>query len=129
MTPEQSGHLAKLLQLRRKEAGMTAREVSQRANVDRGALWRIGRGMIANPKAENLQAIGEVLGIPASDLFATVGWVPPQQLPTIRPYLRTKYRQLPDASIKEIESYFDDVARRHGIGFDSETGPRNKEDE
>lgn len=129
MTPEQSAQLAALLTRKRHESGMTALEVSKRAHVDRGTLWRIEKGMIANPKAENLQAIGEVLGIPASDLFATVGWVPSQQLPTIRPYLRTKYRQLPPAAVQEIEAHFDEVARRHGISFDQRDGPADGEDE
>lgn len=129
MTPEQSARLGTLLTSRRKAVGLSIPEVSRRAGIDRGTLWRIEKGMIHNPKAENLQSIGEVLDIPASDLFTTVGWVPSQQLPTIRPYLRTKYRQLPDAAVKEIEDYFDDVARRHGISFNSDHGPRDKEDE
>lgn len=129
MTPEQSARLGTLLTNRRKQKGLSIPEVSRQAGIDRGTLWRIEKGMIHNPKAENLQSIGEVLDIPASDLFTTVGWVPSKQLPTIRPYLRTKYRQLPDAAVKEIEDYFDDVARRHGISFDSDHGPIDKEDE
>lgn len=129
MTPEQSARLGVLLTSKREEAGLSIPEVSRQAGIDRGTLWRIEKGVITNPKAENLQSIGEVLGIPTSDLFATVGWVPPKQLPTIRPYLRTKYRQLPDAAVKEIEGYFDDVARRHGISFDTDHGPQNQEDE
>jgi transcriptional regulator with XRE-family HTH domain len=129
MTPEQSARLGQLLTTSREDVGLSIPEVSRRAGIDRGTLWRIEKGVITNPKAENLQSIGEVLGIPVSDLFTTVGWVPPKQLPTIRPYLRTKYRQLPDAAVKEIEEYFDNVARRHGISFDSEVGPRNREDE
>lgn len=129
MTPEQATQLATLLTDKRREAGITAHEVSRQAHVDRGTLWRIEKGMIANPKAENLQAIGEVLGIPTSDLFAIVGWVPPKQLPTIKPYLRTKYHQLPPKALLEIEKHFDEVAHRHGISFDSQHGPQNSEDE
>lgn len=125
----QSKHLVALLTSRREDAGLSIPEVSRRAGVDRGTLWRIEQGMIASPKAENLQAIGEVLGIPASDLFAIVGWMPSKDLPTIRPYLRSKYHQLPTDAVREIEQYFDDVAARHGISFDQRDGPRHGEDE
>jgi transcriptional regulator with XRE-family HTH domain len=129
MTPEQTVHLINLLASKRAESGLSVAEVGRRAGVNGGTVWRIEQGKIASPKAETLQAIGEVLGIPTSDLFTTVGWVPSKQLPTIRPYLRTKYRQLPPDAVQEIEAHFDEVARRHGITFDQRYGPIDGEDE
>lgn len=129
MTPEQVSQLVALLVNKRQALGLSVPEVSRRAGVDRGTLWRIEQGMIASPRAENLQAIGEVLGISASDLFATVGWMPPKELPTIRPYLRTKYRDLPPDAVAEIEAEFDAIAKKHGISFDTDAGPRDGEDE
>lgn len=129
MTPEQTVHLINLLASKRAESGLSVAEVGRRAGVDGGTVWRIEQGMIASPKAENLQAIGDVLGISASDLFATVGWMPSKELPTIRPYLRTKYRQLPADAVAEIEAEFDAIAKRHGISFDQNEGPTAGEDE
>lgn len=129
MTPEQTTQLVNLLKQRREHAGLSSAELARRARVDVGTVWRIEHGMIASPKAESLQAIGEVLGIPASDLFATVGWVPSNELPTIRPYLRSKYRDLPPEAVAEIEAEFDAIAKKHGVSFDQADGPTGGEDE
>ncbi|AGB22132.1 putative transcriptional regulator [Mycobacterium sp. JS623] len=129
MTPEQTVHLINLLASKRAEAGLSTAEVARRAGVDVGTVWRIEQGQIANPRPESLQVIGEVLGIPASDLFATVGWVPPKELPTMRPYLRTKYRALPADARQEIEAHFNAVARKYGISFNQNEGPVDGEDE
>jgi hypothetical protein len=91
MTPEQTMKLINLLGQKRKESGLSVNEVARRANVDPGTVWRIEQGMIATPRAESLMAIGGVLGILPADLFATVGWLTADELPTIGPYLRAKY--------------------------------------
>jgi transcriptional regulator with XRE-family HTH domain len=129
MTPEQTVQLINILASKRAESGLSVAEIGRRAGVNGVTVWRIEQGLIASPKPESLQAIGDALGIPASDLFATVGWMPSKSLPSIRPYLRTKYRQLPADAVQEIEAHFDDVARRHGISFDQRDGPVDGEDE
>jgi transcriptional regulator with XRE-family HTH domain len=129
MNEQQAKQLSNLLASKRAAAGLSAAEVARRAGVDVGTVWRIERGMIASPRAKTLQAIGEVLGIPASDLFAIAPWVTAEELPTIRPYLRTKYRSLPPSAMKELEAHFADLANKHGISFDANDGPRNGEDE
>ena len=83
MTPEQTMQLMNWLANKRKESGFSVAEVGQRAGIDGGTVWRIEQGMIASPKAESLQAIGKVLGIPSTDLFAIVGWLPSGELPAI----------------------------------------------
>lgn len=129
MTPEQTQQLTTILKRKREEAGLSNAEVARRAGVDVGTVWRIEQGMIASPKVESLQAIGEVLGISTSDLFATVGWMPSTELPTIRPYLRSKYRDLPPEAVAEIEAEFDAIAKKHGVSFDTANGPKDGEDE
>jgi transcriptional regulator with XRE-family HTH domain len=118
MTPEQTVQLITLLAKKRAEARLSVNEVARRAAVDPGTVWRIEQGMIPTPKAESLLAIGEVLGIPSSDLFAIVGWMPKKELPTIGPYLRAKYHRLPPEALQEIETHFETVARRYGITFE-----------
>ncbi|WP_068182393.1 helix-turn-helix domain-containing protein [Mycobacterium sp. UM_CSW] len=129
MKPQQITRLAILITSKRVAAGLSTSEVARRAHVDKATVSRIEHGQILSPKAKSLQAIGHVLGIPASELFAIAPWVTPQELPTIRPYLRTKYRELPPAAVQEIETYFNDVARKHGISFDPNDGPLDGEDE
>lgn len=129
MNENQTKQLSDLLVSKRAAAGLSAAEVARRAGVDVGTVWRIERGMIASPKAKTLQAIGKVLGIPANDLFEIAPWATPDELPTIRPYLRTKYRQLPPEAMQEIEAHFADLAEKYGITFDQNDGPLDGEDE
>lgn len=129
MNEQQAKQLSALLASKRAAAGLSAAEVARRAGVDVGTVWRIERGMIASPRAKTLQAIGEVLGIPAGDLFEVAPWVTREELPTIKPYLRTKYRELPPDAVQEIEAQFAEIARRHGVSFDHNDGPLNGEDE
>ncbi|PEG33321.1 transcriptional regulator [Mycolicibacterium agri] len=128
MDSEQLQRLGDLLVSKRVAAGLSSAEVARRAGVDKATISRLERG-IASPKAGSLQAIGDVLGIPASDLFAIAGWVPPKELPTIKPYLRTKYRQLPPEAMQEIEAHFAELAKKYGVSFDPNNGPRDGQDE
>ena len=129
MTPQQTVQLINLLSKKRAEARLSINEVARRAGVDPGTVWRIEQGMIPTPKAESVKAIGKVLGIPAIDLFAVVGWIPSEELPSIGPYLNAKYRQLPPEALQDIETYVDALARRHGIRLDANNGPLHGDDE
>src|SRR4051794_1686219 len=110
MTPQEATQLADLLRRHRQRQHLTAREVARRAGVDVGTVTRLEQGLILSPRAENLRAIGEALHIPAADLFAAAAWLPEGELPTFRPYLRSKYRDLPPEAIAEIESAFERIA-------------------
>ena len=118
MTPEQTVQLIGVLANKRRESNLSVNEVARRAEVDPGTVWRIEQGMIPTPKAESLNAIGKVLGIPSIDLFAIVGWIPSDELPSIGPYLRAKYGQLPAEAAQEIEKYFDATAYTYGVNID-----------
>jgi transcriptional regulator with XRE-family HTH domain len=81
-------------------------------------------GTNLSPRPDTLKAIARVLDLPISDVFVIVDWLPEDELPTIRPYLRAKYRDLTDEAITEIEAYADRLNKRHGG-----TGPAEHEDE
>lgn len=124
MNSDEAQRLADLLRNARQAAGLTARAVARLAGVDVGTVTRIELGQIASPRPDSLRAIGEVLGIPTADLFAATDWLPREELPSFRPYLRTKYRELPPEAVAEIEALFDRLARDHGSD-----GPIGDEDE
>jgi hypothetical protein len=65
-----------------------------------------------------------VLDLPISDLFVTADWLPADELPTLKPYLRAKYHDLDEQAIADIEAYANRQAQRHGG-----TGPVDREDE
>jgi transcriptional regulator with XRE-family HTH domain len=124
MTPEEAKQLGAMLRAKREDSGLTAREVARRAGVDVGTVTRIEQGQILAPRPENLTALGEVLQIPAADLFATADWLPKNELPTLTPYLRAKYKELPQEAVDEMEQFFARLAKKHGV-----QGPEGGEDE
>lgn len=126
MNEEQAMALAELLRARRAELGVSASEAARRAGMTPSTLTRLENGQRTAPTAASLQALGDVLDIPVADLFATVGWVPEGELPSMTPYLRSKYHDMPPEAIAEIEQHFAQVARTHGITV---KGPSDREDE
>jgi transcriptional regulator with XRE-family HTH domain len=124
MTPEEAERLANLLRTKRRQLGFTAREVARRASVDVGTVTRIEAAQILSPRPDNLTAIGQVLGIPAADIFAITDWLPRKELPTFQPYMRAKYKELPDEAVAKIEAYFAELAGEYGL-----QGPTEGEDE
>lgn len=126
MNDTQLQQLAEILREKRAALGLSASETARRAGIQPSTLTRLELGQIGTPTAANLQALGAVLGINAADLYATLGWMPKDELPTMTPYLRAKYRDMPPDAIREIEQHFEDVAQRHGIALN---GPQPNEDE
>jgi transcriptional regulator with XRE-family HTH domain len=124
MEPKELEHLAHLIRDKREQAGLSASEVARRAGVTAGTVTRIELGQIPSPRPENLRAIGEVLGISAADLFAATDWLPKNDLPTLTPYLRAKYGDLPETAVDEVEAFVTRLRARHG-----QHGPVNGEDE
>lgn len=126
MNTDQRRQLANLLKNRRQKLGLSANETARRAGINQGNYWRIEAGQVAKPNAEKLRAIGHTLGISASELFATTGWMPPAELPALRPYLRTRYH-LPPAALAKLEASVKAIATQYGISIDR--GPAHGEDE
>ncbi|MGL4338975.1 MAG: helix-turn-helix domain-containing protein [Nocardioides sp.] len=121
--PEELGEIIREARIR---ADLSAAEVARRAGVTKGTITRLELGQIASPRGENLRAIADVLGIPASDLYVTAEWIPEGELPTFTPYLRSKYRHLPAKAQRELEASFGDIAKKYG--YDPK-GPAPGEDE
>lgn len=120
----QTDKLATLLRSTREQRRLSVRRVAQLAGVDAATVLRLEQGLIATPKADKLRAIGRVLDLSDADLYAAAGWLAPAELPTLTPYLRTKYRELPEEAVAEIEAVFERLARDYKLD-----GPLNGEDE
>lgn len=102
------------------------RDLERLAGVDNGTIVRIEQGAFAAPRPDKLSRIAEALRLPLADVFALAEYVVPDELPSLVPYLRAKYRALPAKAIAELERYFDDLAGRYGI---DPAGPAPGEDE
>ena len=88
-------------------------------------IVRIEQGAFAEPSPEKLQRMSEVLGLSLADLYAMADY-PIPGLPALRPYLRTKYQDLPAADIDRIDAYAQRLAKRSGVNLE---GPALGEDE
>ncbi|MBA3617990.1 MAG: helix-turn-helix transcriptional regulator [Acidothermales bacterium] len=124
LTPEQALALAKILRAKRAALHLSMRQVEAVSGVNSATIVRLERGSILTPQPETLKALASALDLSVSDLFAVADWVPAQELPTFRPYLRAKYKQLPESAVAEMEQFFERLTKRHGA-----QGPADGEDE
>jgi transcriptional regulator with XRE-family HTH domain len=124
LTPEQAQALADILRQRRDEFGYTIRQLAAHADVNLATIVRLERGDILTPQPDTLKGLAAALDLPVTDLFAVADWLPKNELPTFAPYLRAKYKELPEEAVGEMEHFFARLARKHGV-----QGPASGEDE
>lgn len=100
------------------------RQVAVISGVPVSSVSDIEAGAVLTPQPNTLQAIASALRTPVSDLYAAVGWLPANELPSFRPYMRAKYRDLPPEAMAELDNYLDDLSRRYSF-----EGPLEGQDE
>lgn len=111
---------------RRTELGISLVQLEQRTGIHNSRLSRWERGVEMPDRPERLTPLAHGLEVPVADLYTLAGIDLSGQLPTLRPYLRSKYgAALPADALAEIVAYVDRVAGRYGVS----TGPASGEDE
>lgn len=121
----QQSELADLLRSRRHELGLSASEVARRADITTASVTRLENCTNPRPSVETLAAICTVLAVPVADMLAMVDVMPESQLPSLTPYLRTKYREMPAEAVREMSDYFERLAKKYRMS----DGPADGEDE
>jgi transcriptional regulator with XRE-family HTH domain len=116
--------LSYLLRSRRLMLGQRLEDVAFRAGVDVAGLSRAENGKKI-PAPETLAALATALELPLADLYEAAGYPLPQELPTLRPYLRRAYG-VPEEAVHEIEQYLERIARDYG---GTVSAPVDREDE
>ncbi len=129
MSPDAASRLAELLRTAREQLGLSVREVAKRSGVVNSNIVRLEQGAIPNPRPETLKAIADVLDLDLADVFASIGYVQPKGLPSFTPYLRSKYGDMPESAVQELQRYFTKLAQKHGLNPGTTQGPRDGEDE
>ncbi|UJH70456.1 XRE family transcriptional regulator [Ornithinimicrobium sp. INDO-MA30-4] len=86
------GHL---IRAAREAAGLSLRDVAAEADVSKSMLGKLEQDEIQSPNPRLLEALAPTLGIELIDLYSAAGYVPAKGLPNFSPYLRSKYRDLP----------------------------------
>jgi transcriptional regulator with XRE-family HTH domain len=124
MTAEQAKKLAAIVRAERLALNLSMRQVAAISGVPVSSVSDLEAGAVLTPQPNTIQAIAEAIATPVSDLYAAAGWLPADELPSFRPYMRAKYRNLPPDAITELNRYLDDFARRYGL-----QGPLHGQDE
>jgi transcriptional regulator with XRE-family HTH domain len=126
MDQEQARELGRRLRQQREALDLSIRELAARTGVNHSTVVRLEQGAIDAPAPDKLSRIAEALQLSLADIFALAEYSVPADLPSFRPYLRSKYRGLPTSAVQELERSFQRIARRHGLDLD---GPAPGEDE
>ena len=103
--------LAECLRTAREQAGISQRQLASRVGIHNSYLARLESGETANPAAELLQRIADVLEISSTDLLVFIGVKPSEGLPELAPYLRAKY-QLDEAAVRELAAHMRRLAEK-----------------
>jgi transcriptional regulator with XRE-family HTH domain len=126
MNPTQAKKLGAYLRKTREGVGLSQNRLAGVLDVPNTTILRLERGENLAPRAELLAGIAEAIGAPLADVYALAGYDAPSELPTLKPYLRTKYRSLPAEAADQLEAYATRLAKRHGVDL---SGPAPGEDE
>src|SRR5450755_1854242 len=106
--PSNQHQLGDVLRRERQRAQLTVRQLAETADLAPSSVSRIESGSIALPAPELLQRLARALGIDAEELYAPAGYLVPNGLPSLRPYLRAKYG-MQDEAASRIEGYIQAV--------------------
>lgn len=126
MDEQQAKNLGKVLRDRREALGLSLRQLSKIAEMPDVTILRFERGDHAAPAPDKLARLASALGLSLADIYALADYAVPADLPSFTPYLRTKYRDLPNEDVEAIERYAQKLAKKHGVSL---SGPSPGEDE
>lgn len=124
MEPGQAAILALFIQKHRMQAKLSMRELAEKSKLQLATLAGLEAGTLLSPQPDTVASLAGPLRLTVTDLYTAAGWLPPNELPAFRPYMRAKYRDLDDDAIAELEQYAERLIERHGT-----TGPTSREDE
>lgn len=106
MPQAQLKELGRVIARQRAKAKLTQRGLAEKAGVTHPTILRMERGEFKRPDPEKLQRIAQALDLGAGDFFALAGYIHADHLPSLGPYLRTKFADdLSAKDRKDIERY------------------------
>ena len=115
MDDQQAKTLGAFLRQKREELGLSTRQLGAITDVDGVTILRFEQGAYAAPRPDKLARVAEALGLSLADVYAMADYAVPSDMPSLMPYLRTKYRDLPAGDVEKIQAYAAKLGRRHGV--------------
>jgi transcriptional regulator with XRE-family HTH domain len=111
MKPSEQEQFGTALRRARTRAGLSVRALATKSGLTAATVSRLETGHIESPRPEHLQRLARALDVDVEDFYALAGYLMPEGLPELRPYLRAKY-QLPDQAARQLDEYFQALRER-----------------
>ena len=124
MSPEQAQKFAAIIKKRRVELGFSIRQLASVSGLQFATVVGLENATILAPQPDTLAALFFFIDMWLSEIYTVAGLLPAGELPSLRPYMRAKYRDLDERAIADLERYAEQILKRHGAA-----GPRGREDE
>jgi len=102
MNDERARRLGEYIKAHREAQNLTIVALAIKTGINDGGLSRLERGKVPCPRPDTLCAVATALHLPLADLYTLAGYVVPDELPSIKPYLQAKYAELPEDVITEL---------------------------
>ena len=108
--------LAQTLTRLRKGAGLSLYGLGAASGVNRSVISRVESGEYQKPSPATLNRLAAAMNTDASELLTAAGYTAneAEALPSIRPYLRTKYGHLSATAQKELAEFLDRLETEEG---------------
>ena len=105
--------LATTLSRLRQASGLSVRDLEDASGVARSVISRLEHGENLQPTPPTLSRLASALGVDASELLTAAGYTTSQAqgLPSIRPYLRTKYGHLSADARQQLAEFAERLER------------------
>jgi transcriptional regulator with XRE-family HTH domain len=116
-TRDKGAKLGQVIRQAREAKGLSTRKLAEAIGTTHSYIHKLEAGWFGSISPENIQSLAKALEVDPQDLFALAGYKVPEGLPTLVPYMRTKYGEdLPDEAIEELQSYFGYLRAKYGSG-------------
>lgn len=121
LNERQAARLARLLRAYRADRKLSLLQLSELSGVNQATIVKLEQAALQAPHVYTIRSLGQALGIDAYELFTTAEWLTPGQLPSIGTYLRSKYQDLTEADIAELQQHLEQMHPRGGpLGTEDE---------
>lgn len=127
MNDQQAKQLGHLFRTKREQLGFSTRQAAEAAGINQTTIVRLEQGQYLSPDPDKLRSLAEALDLNLADVLSLASYPIPTELPSVGPYLRTKYRDLPPAAVDQLQAEVTRILRQHGI--EPGSGPTDGEDE
>ena len=99
----------------REAKGWSINELARRSGLDKSRVSRLEAGLTTKPVPSTLDQLARVLDIEAATLQQAAGYVSKRTMPSLPVYFRSKYGNLPDEAMADLERYVERLRQKHGL--------------